>query len=345
MKKLTDYQLHIFSVFFGSIISTGCMISGMLIAAHSSAGNHVIISVCSAVSFFLLSVTANFKSLLMTDKYFKKVQYITGILYLVLAGLSGFIVLNPLLIYRIIGISFMVLVVLFRGALLYHKHKLRNILFDGAILVIALTILIAYCTSFDVQDIMNFPLLYGLIIALISFLDILRFIFANFRQNVLIKIMRNTYTFEILYGLVALIVATSLLLYMTGEPKIKSFVDGLWYCFAVVTTIGFGDMVCVYPIGRVLTVLLGIYGIIVVALVTSIIVNFYNEISPKKDTKKDDEVKELVENSKVIKKIKEKREAREATKLEEYPNKEIPEVEIKDNEEVPEAEIKENDEK
>ncbi len=44
------------------------------------------------------------------------------------------------------------------------------------------------------------------------------------------------------------------------------------------TTIGFGDITATSLVGRLLSVILGIYGIIVVALVTSIIVNFYSEV-------------------------------------------------------------------
>jgi hypothetical protein len=45
-----------------------------------------------------------------------------------------------------------------------------------------------------------------------------------------------------------------------------------------VTTIGFGDIAASTPVGRVLSVILGLYGIAVVALITSIIVNFYGEM-------------------------------------------------------------------
>ena len=57
-----------------------------------------------------------------------------------------------------------------------------------------------------------------------------------------------------------------------------NYKDALWYCFALVTTIGFGDITAVTDLGRTISVVLGIYGIIVVALITSIIVNFYGEI-------------------------------------------------------------------
>ena len=65
------------------------------------------------------------------------------------------------------------------------------------------------------------------------------------------------------------------------EPTITSFWDAMWYCFAVITTIGFGDFYATSLIGRVLTVILGIYGIVVVAILTSVVVNFYNEVSSK----------------------------------------------------------------
>ena len=80
-------------------------------------------------------------------------------------------------------------------------------------------------------------------------------------------------------------VVASALIFVYFEENVVTFADGLWYSFAVVTTIGFGDYYAVTPIGRIVTVVLGIYGIIVVAVITSIIVNFYNESTGKKDTK------------------------------------------------------------
>ena len=86
-----------------------------------------------------------------------------------------------------------------------------------------------------------------------------------------------------------LIAAFSYVLEFT-EDSIKTYGDGLWYCFAIVTTIGFGDFTAVTIAGRLLSVILGIYGIIVVALVTSIIINFYGEIKdvPDEDDEEND---------------------------------------------------------
>ena len=103
--------------------------------------------------------------------------------------------------------------------------------------------------------------------------------------------MRKTYAFEILYGMVVLIISCSF--YFTiMEPTIETFGDGLWYSFAVVTTIGFGDLSVKAPLSRILSVILGLYGLIVVAVITSIIINFYNETKEKKDAPESEEDKE-----------------------------------------------------
>ena len=59
----------------------------------------------------------------------------------------------------------------------------------------------------------------------------------------------------------------------------------------MVTTIGFGDFAAVTPLGRILTVILGMYGIVVVAVITSIIVNFYNETAGKQDIQEIKDIK------------------------------------------------------
>ena len=114
--------------------------------------------------------------------------------------------------------------------------------------------------------------------------------FARIRIDVLRKIIRKTYAAEIIFGLLILIFAFSYVL-MRLEEGMVTFPDALWYCFAIVTTIGFGDIAAVTPLGRILSVILGVYGIIVVALITSIIVNFYGEMT-KPEPKEEPEEQE-----------------------------------------------------
>ena len=134
-------------------------------------------------------------------------------------------------------------------------------------------------------------------IAIVSFCEAARVMFAQLKFNVLLKIIFNTYSLEILFGLLTMIVCFSIVLYSV-EDSMEKFTDALWYSFAVVTTIGFGDFVAVTPIGRILTVILGLYGLVVVAVITSIIVNFYNETAGKKDAKELKEIKKEQNNDK-----------------------------------------------
>ena len=97
------------------------------------------------------------------------------------------------------------------------------------------------------------------------------------------RVIVKTYAAEILAGLMIAVVGASILLPLF-EPGIESFGDGLWYSFMLVTTIGFGDMTAVTPAGRLISVAVGIYGIVAVALITSILVNIYNDSKDKADT-------------------------------------------------------------
>lgn len=102
------------------------------------------------------------------------------------------------------------------------------------------------------------------------------------RLNVISRIIKKSMVYEIILALMILVILCSV--YFTiVEPSMTSYVDSLWYSFAVITTIGFGDVTVSTTLGRILSVILGISGIVVVALFTSIIVNFYNEMNKKRD--------------------------------------------------------------
>ena len=151
------------------------------------------------------------------------------------------------------------------------KHKWRNVLLN--VLLILLVLLYGTLAALG-----HMPLELTLfIVSLQAICFIMEVVFSGFQIDILAKIIRKTYAAEILFGLLVLIVATSYMLIHT-EEAIADFEDALWYCFAIVTTIGFGDFTATSRIGRVLSVILGMYGIVVVALITSVIVNFYGEM-------------------------------------------------------------------
>lgn len=62
------------------------------------------------------------------------------------------------------------------------------------------------------------------------------------------------------------------------EPGISNLPKALWYCYSVISTAGFGDVVVTTFIGKLISVLLTVYSLLVIALVTGVIVNYYNQL-------------------------------------------------------------------
>lgn len=179
------------------------------------------------------------------------------------------------------------------------KPTVRSIVINVLIVALAVALAIGILSTDPSQtDVLkNIILVECLFIAIVSFVEAMSIALAQLKVRVLFKIITNTFSLEVLFGLLVIIVCFSLILSKvepaaSTEATIQSFPDALWYCFAVVTTIGFGDMVAITPVGKILTVILGIYGLVVVAVITSIIVNFYNATVGKQDQKELEEIKD-----------------------------------------------------
>lgn len=180
-------------------------------------------------------------------------------------------------VMAIAGVVFMASLIPSRVLSILRNRKLINILLNAAFILLVL---------FSIWDIWSgaesqllFVIVVMLLIACRSLLRIMSVTFARLRLDLLRDIVQQTYAAEIIFGLLLLIASFSFVLIYTDTASFNGeYKNALWYCFAVVTTIGFGDMTAVSTIGRILTVILGVYGIIVVALITSIIVNFYGEM-------------------------------------------------------------------
>ena len=173
------------------------------------------------------------------------------------------------------------------------NHSVRNIILNALIIIFVVGLGIGLMTTNldKLEQVQVVVLIECLFIAIVSFLEAMAIAMAQLKVRVLFKIIVSTFSLEVLFGLLTMIVCFSIIL-TSIEPNIETFPDALWYCFAVVTTIGFGDIVAVTPAGRILSVLLGLYGLIVVAVITSVIVNFYNATAGKHDQKEIEEIKE-----------------------------------------------------
>ena len=218
-----------------------------------------------------------------------KVYLIKCIVLLIVNATLGIIALfakdNPVLFSITAGL-YCGTIVLSRIFSVINNHTLRNIVINVLIILVALGMGIGLMStpSKTLEDVQTVILVECIFIAIVSFIEAMSIALAQLKVKVLVKIVLSTFSLEVLFGLLVMIVAFSFV-FIAVEPNITNFPDALWYSFAVVTTIGFGDLVAVTPIGRILTVMLGLYGLVVVAVITSIIVNFYNETMGKHDAK------------------------------------------------------------
>lgn len=98
------------------------------------------------------------------------------------------------------------------------------------------------------------------------------------RLQVLRRVLRDTGANKIWTAFLIQFFLSAAVIWLR-EPGMHSYGDALWYCYAVVTTIGFGDVVAQSFLSRILSVLLSVSAALVIALVTGVVVNYYNQIS------------------------------------------------------------------
>ena len=97
------------------------------------------------------------------------------------------------------------------------------------------------------------------------------------RIKVLKNVLKKTHADRlILFFVIAYLIIAFLILLI--EPGVKTYGEALWYCYSVFSTAGFGDVIAVTTLGRILSLILTLLTTLVVALVTGVIVAFYTDI-------------------------------------------------------------------
>ena len=91
------------------------------------------------------------------------------------------------------------------------------------------------------------------------------------------KILRDTGADRILLGFLGFLLLSALVIWLC-ESGIHTYREALWYCFAVVSTIGFGDVVVHTFVSRVFSVLLSVYAVAAIAIFTAVIVNYFTKL-------------------------------------------------------------------
>ena len=234
---------------------------------------------------FISMGLAGLVSFIKNRNKYNLMRVVTMFVFNVALGILVIFAKENMYLFSLTAGLYCIVVILSRIFRIVEKKTIRALVYNVIIILLAAFLSVGLLMPTDVDGIGQVILIECLFITITALAEVATIAFARLKFRVLFKIIIRTFALEVLFGLIATMVASALVL-MTVEDTLTNFGDSLWYCFAVVTTIGFGDIVATTLIGRLVSVVLGMYGIIAVAVITSIIVNFYNETSGKKDSKK-----------------------------------------------------------
>jgi voltage-gated potassium channel len=97
------------------------------------------------------------------------------------------------------------------------------------------------------------------------------------RLKLLYYILKTSGMTKVLYSFLIFFFISAIIIWLI-DPNVESFFDAIWFCVAVVTTIGFGDVVVTNVVARIVTIVLALYGILVIAVITGVIVYYISKI-------------------------------------------------------------------
>lgn len=94
------------------------------------------------------------------------------------------------------------------------------------------------------------------------------------RIQMLRFVLKRTHFFETLAVYLLVFFGCAFLIYKY-EAVFVTYGTALWYCFELITTVGFGELVAVTRFGKLLSVLLSVYSIGMIAIITSTVVTYH----------------------------------------------------------------------
>ena len=97
------------------------------------------------------------------------------------------------------------------------------------------------------------------------------------KSRIMWNVLKRTGADKLLYGYLVLLLVISFVIVLV-EPDINTYFDGLWYCYNVLSTIGLGDTIAVTFVGKVLSIILSVYSILIIAAIPGVITSFYLEV-------------------------------------------------------------------
>ena len=279
MKALSSKTKHNIFIVINSLVSILTMVFVLLLTGEIMNKNVDKVSTYLGISIITL-VLSQILLAFVHKKIKDKIRVIIiGIIYTSGVILS-FLAKNNYIYFYIATVCIVSAMAINQFLLIEKEETKKGVITNILLGLVLVGLVVAILCNIKEEDALHIVII-DVVLLLFTSLRKLFFPSLKFEKiKLLLDILIKTHTIDAVLGLLAFIIAFSFLFPLV-EPSITNYWDGMWYCFAIVTTIGFGDFYATSLLGRILSVILGIYGIVVVAILTSVVVSFYNEISSK----------------------------------------------------------------
>ena len=117
--------------------------------------------------------------------------------------------------------------------------------------------------------------------------------------------LKDTYLDEIL-GILALTIITFTLSLYLFDPSMNSLFDSLWFVVSSLTTVGYGDVLPDSVIGKVISLILLIVGVLIFSAITAALASYFNKKLLNEGTEELKTIKDKLDsNEKELKELKE----------------------------------------
>lgn len=96
------------------------------------------------------------------------------------------------------------------------------------------------------------------------------------RLRLLIIVLRRSGAIHVVGAFLALFLVCAAVV-QVAEPGIQTYGDAMWFLWAVSLTVGLGDFTSVTLVGRLVAVLCSLCALITTAIITGVVVDYFNE--------------------------------------------------------------------
>jgi voltage-gated potassium channel len=192
----------------------------------------------------------------------------------------------------------LILLILWSASTVFYEFNL--VLLDHLVWIVLLTdVLVRFFMARDKIDfVKRNPFDFIAAIPLDSIFQFARLV-RLFRLIRIALLLKRTPIYSILQtnGLIKTLAAVGILIFLSAIPityleaDVDTFMDGVWWAVVTATTVGYGDIAPVTATGRVIALILMIFGIGLIGMVTSSIATYFLQ---KKETRTENDTVEFL---------------------------------------------------